>query len=117
MRDVAESAVLDRPFVNLLPRRMPDHRKHAIQRLVQQACELPEEELPIVHKSPPRKHISPAQKKRFSDLQTLRDREAGELGIDPTLIASRATLVRLSCEADEIFNEVLPWQRVLLGVS
>ena len=117
MRDVAETAVRDRPFANLLPRRMPDHRKHAIQRLVQQACELPEEELPIIRKSPPRKHISPAQKKRFSDLQVVRDREAGELGIDPTLIASRATLVRLACESNGIFDEVLPWQRALLGVS
>eukprot|EP00665_Eupelagonemidae_sp_cell47_P013355 gene13355-biopygen6940 len=58
MRDVAESAMSDRSFVNLLPRRMPDHRKHSIQLLVRQARELPEEELPIVHKSPPRKHIS-----------------------------------------------------------
>jgi ribonuclease D len=96
---------------------MPDHRKQGIYRLVKRAQELPETELPVVHKSPPRKHISPAQKKRFGELQSRRDREAGELSIDPTLIASRATLVRLSCEADGIFNEVLPWQRALLGVS
>ena len=117
MRDVAESAVNGRSSASLLPRRMPDHRKHAVDRLVRQACELPEEELPVVHKSPPRKHISPAQKKRFNDLQVVRDREAVELGIDPTLIASRAMLVRLSCEADGVFDEVLPWQRDLLGVS
>ena len=117
MRDVAESAVSGRSSASLLPRRMPDHRKHTIDRLVRQACELREEELPVAHKSPPRKHISPAQKKRFNDLQVVRDREAVELGIDPTLIASRAMLVRLSCEADGVFDEVLPWQRALLGVS
>jgi ribonuclease D len=117
MRDVAELAAREKPFSNLLPRRMPDHRKQGIQRLVRAAQELPEDELPALHKSPPRKHISPAQKKRFEELQSRRNREAGELSIDPTLIASRATLVRLSCEADGIFNEVLPWQRALLGVS
>ena len=117
IRDVAELAARDKTFSSLLPRRMPDHRKQGIHRLVKRAQELPETELPVVHKSPPRKHISPAQKKRFGELQSRRDREAGELSIDPTLIASRATLVRLSCEADGIFNEVLPWQRALLGVS
>jgi ribonuclease D len=117
MRDVSELAAQGKAFTNILPRRMPDHRKHEIKRLISRAQELPDEALPMVHKSPPRKHISSAQKKRFEELQGRRDREAGELSIDPTLIASRATLVRLSCEADGIFDEVLPWQRALLGVS
>ncbi len=117
MRDVSELAARGKSFVNLLPRRMPDHRKQNIQRLVRHAQELPERDLPAVHKPPLRKHISPAQKKRFGELQVRRDREAGELKIDPTLIASRSTLVRLSCEAEGIFDEVLPWQRTLLGVG
>jgi len=117
IRGMAELAANGKVFTNLLPRRMPDHRKQNIHRLINRAQQLPDSECPEVHKPPPRKHISLTQKKRFGELQTRRDREAGQLSIDPTLIASRATLVRLSCEADGVFDEVLPWQRALLGVN
>ena len=69
------------------------------------------------HRAPPRKHITPAQKKRFEEIQSRRNREAEGLEIDPTIIVSRATMVRLACEADGVLDEMLPWHRELLGMD
>ena len=46
----------------------------------------------------------------------LRDKQAEELKIDPTLIASRSTLVKLSLEDEEERDRILPWQRELLNL-
>ena len=77
---------------------------------------MPNDEWPERHKSPPRKHITPPQKKRFEEIQKKRDKEATHLAIDPTIIASRATMVRLACEAEGVFDDVLPWQQEVLGI-
>ena len=94
---------------------MPDHRKNSDQQSVKRGMQLKDSECPPRHKAPPRKHISPAQKKRFAEIQERRDRQAQNLEIDPTIIASRSTMIRLACEAEDVFDIVLPWQRELLG--
>ena len=48
--------------------------------------------------------------------KVLRDKQAEELNIDPTLIASRSTLVKLSLEDGEERDRILPWQRELLNL-
>lgn len=96
---------------------MPDHRKDVIRQRIKTGMQLPEMDCPARHKAPPRKHISPAQKKRLTEIQKIRDRRADELDIDPTLIASRTTMVRIACEAEGVAESVLPWQRDLLEVS
>ena len=77
--------------------------------------QLKESEWPARHKAPPRKHISPAQKKKVAEIQERRDRQAENLKIDPTIIASRSTMIRLACEAEDILDVMLPWQLELLG--
>jgi ribonuclease D len=114
---IASAASVRKSIGGLLPRRMPEHRKISIQKRVKASMQLRESECPTRHQAPPRKHISPAQKKRFSQIQQLRDREAKKLEIDPTIIASRSTMVRLACEAEGVFRDVLPWQQELLGIS
>lgn len=114
---IANTAAAGKGIGDLLPRRMPDHRKGAVRKQVKAAMQIPEPECPVKHKAPPRKHISPSQKKRFGEIQKQRDAEAQKLKIDPTIIASRSTMVRLACEAEGVFTDVLPWQQQLLRVG
>ena len=114
---IATSAAAGKSIGGLLPRRMPDHRKSSVEKRVKGSLQLQENECPSRQQAPPRKHISPAQKKRFNDIQKQRDAEARKLEIDPTIIASRSTMVRLACEAEGVFWDVLPWQQELLGIS
>jgi len=58
--------------------------------------------------------LTAGEKQRFEDLRRIRDRRAGELGIDPTLIASRATMVALAKDTAAAQIELLNWQRDLL---
>ena len=117
MVGIAVNATAGKSINDLLPRRMPDHRKFSIQKGVKASLLIEERECPDRHQAPARKHISPTEKKRFSDIQQQRDREAKKLEIDPTIIASRSTMVRLACEAEGVFWDVLPWQQELLGIS
>jgi hypothetical protein len=48
------------------------------------------------------------------ELQKRRDAQAHELGIDPTLIASRGTLSDLARNWDKYSGELMNWQRELL---
>jgi hypothetical protein len=47
-------------------------------------------------------------------LARVRDLNAHELGIDPTLIASKATLFALGRHDPEAWADLMPWQRELL---
>ena len=51
----------------------------------------------------------------MQDLERRRNRQATELGIDPTLIASRAMLVLLAKDWDKHQSELMKWQRHLLA--
>ena len=57
---------------------------------------------------------SEAEKKRFAEMQKIRDANAAELGIDPTLIASRATLSDLAHNWEKHAAELMGWQKKLL---
>src|SRR5208282_2674121 len=51
---------------------------------------------------------------RYGELEKRRNAHAHELGIDPTLIASRATLGELACDWNRHAPELMNWQRELL---
>ena len=57
---------------------------------------------------------SEGEKRRFAELQKHRDSHATELGIDPTLIASRAVLSDLAYDWEKHAAELMNWQRDLL---
>jgi len=116
MVKMSEESTGEGDIVKWLPRRIPDYRKREILKCIKSSKSAPSDELPERHKSPPRKHITPHQKKRFEEIQKKRDKEASGLSIDPTIIASRATMVRLACEAEGVFDDVLPWQQEVLGI-
>ena len=51
---------------------------------------------------------------RYRELEKRRNAHAHKLGIDPTLIASRATLGALAHDWDRHAPELMNWQRELL---
>ena len=58
-----------------------------------------------------------AERRRFTELEQRRNTRAAELEIDPTLIASRATLLSLASRWEQAAAELMSWQRELLGTS
>ena len=56
-----------------------------------------------------------AERRRFAELEQRRNARAAELEIDPTLIASRATLLALAANWERAAAELMAWQRQLLG--
>ena len=56
----------------------------------------------------------PAAEKKFDKLKNLRDSVSEELDIDPTLIASRATLERVAASPRDAGEILLNWQKNLL---
>jgi hypothetical protein len=57
---------------------------------------------------------SEAERRRYLELSKRRDHRAHQLGIDPTLIASRAMLGDLARSWDTHVIELMAWQRELL---
>ena len=53
----------------------------------------------------------------MNDLERRRNKRAEELGIDPTLIAPRSSLIALAGNGHEHEAELLPWQRELLAAE
>jgi ribonuclease D len=54
------------------------------------------------------------EKRRYADLEHRRNAHATRLGIDPTLIASRAVLSDLACDWEKHAGSLMTWQRDLL---
>ena len=67
--------------------------------------------------SPLRHHTrrqSEAERKRLRELIRRRDQSAAELALDPTLIASRSTLIELAQDWENHQGNLMQWQRELL---
>jgi ribonuclease D len=112
MVDLAEAAVEARPVKDILPRRMSTRRQQGIVRAIETGIAL--DKHPGVIRSAPYRQTEP-EKKRMLELERRRDRRAAELGIDPTLIASRAMLVLLAKDWETHQAELMSWQRELLS--
>jgi ribonuclease D len=94
-----------------LPRHLSPRRRHGILRAIEQGRAA--QDLPAVLRSRGRRQTE-AEKKRYLELQRRRDRHAHELGLDPTLVASRAMLVLLARDWKAYESELMEWQRHLL---
>jgi ribonuclease D len=111
--DLAAAAATGRPVEPLMPRRFPDRRRAGLSRAIQLGLAVPALKRPEPLKQVFRR-ISDATKKRATELQKRRDARATELGLDPTLIASRAMLLDLAENWDAHQPELMNWQRELL---
>jgi ribonuclease D len=100
----------------LLPHRLSTRKREAILHAIAHAKRIPDTDLP-------KKRVNVLyqptvdEQRRFFALRQARDRKAHELGIDPTLIASRSTLVLLSQDFKRYEDKLMNWQRDLLDQS
>jgi ribonuclease D len=77
------------------------------------ALALPAEARPAIHR-PVGRQKSEIERRRLEAIKKRRDIRASELSIDPTLIASRATLELLAENDEKHQEQLMGWQRDLL---
>jgi len=111
--NIAAAAAAHQSVDHLLPPRTSPRRRAGLNQAVHAALALPAGQLPELMRH--RFHRpDEAEMQQYRDLEQRRDACARELGIDPTLIASRATLGELSRDWDKHSSELMRWQRALL---
>jgi ribonuclease D len=113
---IADAAAAHHSIENILSPRMSPRRRDSLFVAVKVALAIPASQHPeiIRHKF---QRPTEVEFRRFRELEKIRDAHARELGIDPTLIASKATLGDLSRDWDKHAPELMNWQRDLLQVK
>jgi ribonuclease D len=113
--EIAAAAATGRATEPFLPRHLSERRRGGIAKAVARGLGVPPEH----HPKPLRfisRRPSDGEKRRFLEMQQRRDARAAELGIDPTLIASRGMLSDLAHDWERHEKELMGWQRQLLAV-
>jgi ribonuclease D len=111
--DIAAAATR-RPVENLLPPRMSPRRCNGVLEAVKAGLAVRPSQQPeiIRHRY---QRPDEAEFRRYREIERRRDAQAHKLGIDPTLIASKATLGELADDWDKRAPELMHWQRELLS--
>jgi len=110
---IAAASATQRPIDPLLPKNISERRKSGLTKALARAREMSPQHYPRILERV-KHHPTEAERKRFLELEKRRDARAAELAIDPTLIASRATLSDLARKWDKYADELMKWQRELL---
>jgi len=113
MVDIAAAAAAREPFENILPQRMSPRRGENLLAAVKTGLAVPAAQQPEILQHEFRRP-SPAEFRRFRELEKRRDTHAHELGLDATLIASKSTLGDLAHDWDKHAPDLMHWQRELL---
>ena len=111
MIELAEAAVNGGTPNDVFPRHLSPHRREQILQAIRRG--LAAEKPPSALRVRPYRQSEP-EKRRMLELERRRDRNAAELDIDPTLIASRAMLVLLARDWTAHEKELMQWQKKLL---
>jgi ribonuclease D len=111
--EIAAAAATSRSIDSHLPRHLSERRRAGVVKAVARGLGVAPDEHPKILKSIGRKP-SDTERKRFIELQKVRDAKAAELDIDPTLIASRSTLSDLAHDWARYEGELMGWQKRLL---
>ncbi len=110
---MANAAAHDESVLALLPARISSRRRAGLLDAIDRALALPAAQWPQrLHHSGQRPTL--AEKRQYEILRQRRDRRAVDLEIDPTLIASRATLGALARDWEKNQAGLMNWQRELL---
>lgn len=112
--DMAAAATTRRPIEPFLPKNLSDRRRAGITKAVADGLEISPEKFPKILQRTNHRPTD-AERKRYLELQKRRDAQAHNLAIDPTLIASRATMSDLARNWDKYAGELMSWQRELLA--
>jgi ribonuclease D len=111
--DMAAAAATQRPIEPFLPRNISERRRGGLAKAVTDGLAISAEQFPKILQRINHRPTE-AERKRFLELQKHRDARAHQLGIDPTLIASRGTLSDLARHWEKYSAELMNWQRALL---
>jgi ribonuclease D len=111
--EIAAAAGTHRPYETLLPRHLSDRRRAGVLKAVSAGLKIAPDQFPKIFERTNHRP-SEAERLRFLELQKRRDAHAKELGIDPTLIASRGALSELARDWKKSAPELMNWQRKLL---
>jgi ribonuclease D len=96
-----------------VPPRISSRRLKQIQSAIEAGLALPASAWPTI----PRRNslrLSRNQKREYEELRRIRDLQAVKLGIEPSVIASRAALVGLAADRKNNGDDLMRWQRALL---
>jgi len=113
MVQIAADAAAGQPVDPLIPPRMTPRRRDGVLAAIQSGLAVSATELPVIIRQRFNRP-SEAEFRRFRELEKVRDRHALDLGLDPTLIASRSTLGELARDWDANAVGLMNWQRELL---
>jgi ribonuclease D len=108
MVEMAGAASSEQPLDPLVPPRMNPRRREALSAAIRAGLAVPALELPVIIRQRFNRP-SEAEFRRFRELEKIRDRHALELGLDPTLIASRSTLGDLARDWDTNAATLMNW--------
>ncbi len=97
-----------------MPHFLTARRREGILESIERGLAVPPEKhpRPIVVRS---RRLSRQEIAHADELKVRRDRRAADLGIDPTIIASRGTLFALARSGTQEWDQLMPWQRELLA--
>jgi ribonuclease D len=112
--DIAAAVTAHQPIDKFLPRHFAPRRKDGLAEAIQKGLALSPEEHPAILRHHSRRHTE-AQRQKFMQLEQKRNARATDLDLDPTLIASRATLLALAEDWNAHQTELMNWQRELLA--
>jgi ribonuclease D len=112
MLDLAAEAARQRGRVPL-PHHLSPTRQAGLTEAIRRALALPESEWPHPLKRVGRR-LTDAQVRRADAIKAVRDQHAARLGIDPSLIAPRTTLLDLAHDWDTHLATLMRWQQALL---
>lgn len=106
---IANAAAHQEPLDDRLSRRWPPQRRRTMEQALEKALATPEAEWP---EHPKRKTLrwSDAVRSRFDHIQARRDAQAKNLGLDPSLIAPKATLGLLAQDWATHAPRLMRWQ-------
>jgi ribonuclease D len=110
---LADATAAHRPVDPILPPRMSPRRRDGLIEAIQTGLAVPPDQHPEIIRHQFHRP-SEAEFRRFRELEKRRDARAHQLGIDATLIASKAMLGDLSRDWDKHVPELMNWQRELL---
>lgn len=112
MVTLSAAAVAGRSLQDVFPHYLTPRRRKGILKVVERGLAEKHPPGPLRRKG---RRLNEGEKRRLHEFERRRNRRADELGIDPTLIASRATLVGLAADWNANHGELLTWQRELLA--
>lgn len=110
---LAGAAVAAQDVEALLPKHLSPRRCDGIKDAIAAGLALPKPQQPELLRSEGQR-LTEGAKRRFHELERRRNHQAAALEIDPTLIASRATLLALAEDWEKSQHGLMDWQRSLL---